>query len=82
VGRTGKRSHVSQYRVIDKAPQASTLSKALAIQAHTLEVFEGIGIVDQFAQKRSRPTAETLPADGKRILHFSFDSIPAVTNTH
>lgn len=35
-------------RIIDKAPQASQLSKALAIHARTLEIFENIGIADQF----------------------------------
>ncbi|MBI5272649.1 MAG: FAD-dependent monooxygenase [Chlamydiia bacterium] len=38
-------------RLIDLAPHPSTESKALAIQARTLEIFQDFGIVDSFLHK-------------------------------
>lgn len=38
-------------RIIDQAAQPSIYSKALGLQARTLEIFEQMGIVDQFLQQ-------------------------------
>lgn len=40
--------HEVDFRIIDKAPHASTTSKALAIHARTLEVLQDMGMVETF----------------------------------
>ncbi len=62
-------------RVIDKLPQPSKLSKALALHARTLEIFESIGIVDRFVTAGVKAPGGSLYADGKRITHFLFDGL-------
>ncbi|MGO9453640.1 MAG: FAD-dependent monooxygenase [Candidatus Binataceae bacterium] len=67
-------------RIIDKSPHAADLSKALAIHARTLEVFENVGIVDRFVSAGVKAHGGSVYADGKRILHFSFDNLASRYN--
>jgi 2-polyprenyl-6-methoxyphenol hydroxylase-like FAD-dependent oxidoreductase len=59
-------------RVIDKAARASELSKALAIHARTLEIFENLGIADRFVAAGVKAHGGSVYAGGKRIVHFEF----------
>lgn len=62
-------------RVIDKAPQASDKSKAVVIQARTLELFESMGIVDDFLANGLRVHANNFYAGDKKLIHLSFDEM-------
>lgn len=72
--------HGIRCRIIDKQPQASQLSRALVIHARTLEVFENIGIADQFVSAGLKAHRGSLYAGGKRIVHFSFDGLESRYN--
>jgi 2-polyprenyl-6-methoxyphenol hydroxylase-like FAD-dependent oxidoreductase len=62
-------------RLIDKAPHASLVSKALAVQSRTLECFARIGL-DERAVAAGHPVhGLNAFSDGKRIVHVSLDSI-------
>jgi 2-polyprenyl-6-methoxyphenol hydroxylase-like FAD-dependent oxidoreductase len=67
-------------RIIDKAPRPSQLSKALAIHARTLEVFESIGIVDSFVAAGVKAHGGSIYANRKRIVHFLFDRLESRYN--
>ncbi len=63
-------------RVIDKAPEPTKTSKALAVQARTLEYFDRIGIADA-AVAAGRPLhGVNVFSERKRIVHMSFDALP------
>jgi 2-polyprenyl-6-methoxyphenol hydroxylase-like FAD-dependent oxidoreductase len=67
-------------RIVDKAPEISPLSRALAIHARTLEIFENIGIADQFVSAGVKAHGASIYAGGKRIVHLSFDAIESRYN--
>jgi 2-polyprenyl-6-methoxyphenol hydroxylase-like FAD-dependent oxidoreductase len=35
------------FRIVDKAPEPSPLSKAIGVQARTLEIFDDMGIAEE-----------------------------------
>ena len=72
--------HGIRCRIIDKTPEISPLSKALAIHARTLEIFENIGIADQFVAVGVKAHGASFYASGKRIAHLSFDHIESRYN--
>ena len=64
-------------RVIDKAPEPTKTSKALAVQARTLEYFDRIGVADA-AVAAGRPLhGVNVFSERKRIVHMNFDAIPS-----
>src|ERR1700719_4287551 len=64
-------------RVIEKAATPSTLSKALGVQARTLEYFERLGIADRFLAAGRKLHGLSVSSEGKRIVHVSLDPIPS-----
>ncbi|HTR62471.1 MAG TPA: FAD-dependent monooxygenase [Candidatus Binataceae bacterium] len=62
-------------RIIEKAPEISPLSKALAIHARTLEIFENIGIADGFVTRGVKAHGGSIYSGGKRIVHFLFNNL-------
>ena len=72
--------HGIRCRVIDKAPQATQLSKALVIHARTLEIFENIGIADRFVSSGVKAHGGSVYSAGKRIVHFLFDGLDSRYN--
>ena len=67
-------------RVIDKAPAPSKTSKALAVQARTLEYFDRIGIADAAVASGRKVHGLNVFSDRKRIVHFGADAIPSRYN--
>jgi 2-polyprenyl-6-methoxyphenol hydroxylase-like FAD-dependent oxidoreductase len=67
-------------RIIDKAAEPMPLSKALTIHARTLEIFEKIGIVDEFVTRGVRAHGASIYAGGKRIVHFLFNNLDSRYN--
>jgi 2-polyprenyl-6-methoxyphenol hydroxylase-like FAD-dependent oxidoreductase len=62
-------------RIIDKNSGPSEHSKALAIHARTLEIFENMGIVAQIVNAGHQLSAVNINARGKPLLHLSFSEL-------
>ncbi len=63
------------YRIVDKSVAPSTHSKALAIHARTLEIFENMGFVDDILAVGQKLNIFNIYAHKKRILHVTFDEL-------
>jgi 3-(3-hydroxy-phenyl)propionate hydroxylase len=67
-----------QVRIIDSAADRAQESRAIGIQARTLEVFEISGIVDEFLDRGHRLHGVTIyGAAGPEIGHLDFAYIPS-----
>jgi len=62
-------------RIIDKAPAASDKSKAFAIHARTLELFDNIGIVDNFLKLGSICTELNMYDRVEKLINIVLDNI-------
>jgi 2-polyprenyl-6-methoxyphenol hydroxylase-like FAD-dependent oxidoreductase len=58
-----------RVRIIDKTTQSGTTSRAVAIQARTLELYRQIGIADAVVERSQRVLALNLWTAGKRAAH-------------
>jgi 2-polyprenyl-6-methoxyphenol hydroxylase-like FAD-dependent oxidoreductase len=66
--------HGVPCRIVDASPGPTEQSRALAIHARTLEVFEDLGIVDEvLAKARKAHGVAAFSSDGSRIMHITFD---------
>jgi 2-polyprenyl-6-methoxyphenol hydroxylase-like FAD-dependent oxidoreductase len=63
------------YRIVDKSAGPADQSRALAIQARTLEIFENLGVVDQIVNAGHKLSAMNVNARGKQILHLSLSQL-------
>lgn len=70
--------HGVSFRIVDKSAVASTMSKALAVHARSLEVFEDMGIVDKFLTYGLKLKAINVYADSKQIAHMTLDELDSV----
>jgi 2-polyprenyl-6-methoxyphenol hydroxylase-like FAD-dependent oxidoreductase len=68
-------SHGIQCRIIDKAREPSDQSKALAVHARTLEIFDALGIAEETIAAGHLVHGMSAYSDGRRIAHLSFDEI-------
>jgi 2-polyprenyl-6-methoxyphenol hydroxylase-like FAD-dependent oxidoreductase len=57
-------------RIIDKNPQASTTSRALAVQARTLEYYRQFGLADAVLARGRQVTAGHLWVAGREVAHL------------
>ena len=62
-------------RIIDKAEQPAPYSRAIGIQARTLELLEQHRVVEPFLASGHRANAATLHADGRVIARLDFDPL-------
>jgi 3-(3-hydroxy-phenyl)propionate hydroxylase len=70
--------HGLRFRIIDSAPARVNESRAIGIQACTLEVFEMAGIIDEFLELGQRVHGVNIyGARGGKIGHLHFDAIPS-----
>ena len=67
--------HGTVPRIIDKARNGSERSKALAVHARTLEVFDDMGIVDVALARGRRLHGASAFSAGSRIAHVSMDEL-------
>ena len=54
-------------RIVDKAAEPSTTSRALGVQARTVELLRPRGVADELLRIGNRASATTLYADGQRL---------------
>ncbi|HUB29265.1 MAG TPA: FAD-dependent oxidoreductase, partial [Terracidiphilus sp.] len=66
-----------RIRVIDKAPEAGTTSRALAVQARTLEFYSQLGIADGVVEQGRWAKAANLWTRGRRTAHIDFGVLGA-----
>ncbi len=67
--------HGVQCRVIDKALAPSDRSKAIVVQARTLEVLSLMQLADEFVTAGHPVHAANIYSNGKRIVHLRFDDL-------
>src|SRR5260221_1751222 len=56
-----------RVRVIDKTAEAGTTSRAVAVQARTLEVYGQIGLADEVIERGRRAAAADLWVAGQQV---------------
>ena len=61
-----------QCRLIDKAPHRAMESRAIAIHARTVEMFELMGFADAFLGAGQRITGVNVYGESGRIAHAAF----------
>jgi 2-polyprenyl-6-methoxyphenol hydroxylase-like FAD-dependent oxidoreductase len=66
-----------RVRIIDKAPEPGTTSRAIAVQARTLELYREIGIADEVIERGLKMRAANLWTAGKRAARVVFGDIGA-----
>jgi len=62
-------------RLIDKAPEPSPWSRAIGIQARTLELFEQHRLVEAFLELGHRARVANLYSNGQRLARLDFDPL-------
>ncbi|MGN6651982.1 FAD-dependent oxidoreductase [Trinickia sp.] len=68
------RAHIS-VRLIDRAPLPAAHSRAVGIQARTLELFEQHRIIEPFLELGHRLRAANLYSNGTRLARLDFDPL-------
>jgi len=58
-----------RVRIIEKADAATTTSRALAVQARTLELYAQMGLADTVVSRGRRMTAANLWVAGRQVAH-------------
>ncbi len=59
-------------RIVDKTAEASTTSRALAVQARTLELYQQIGLSDAVVGRGRKMTTINLWKTGRHVAHVVF----------
>lgn len=72
--------HKINYEIIDKNLKRSNYSRALAMHARTLELFDQIGVSQDFIQAGNPIHEGHLFADGKPLLDLDLSKIPSKFN--
>jgi 2-polyprenyl-6-methoxyphenol hydroxylase-like FAD-dependent oxidoreductase len=62
-------------RIIDKTASPGTTSRALAVQARTLELYRQLDIADAVVARGHRTPAVNLWVKGERAAHVSFETV-------
>ncbi len=66
-----------RVRLIDKLAEAGTTSRALAVQARTLEFYRQVGIADELVEEGVRVAAINLWARGERAARVPLENLGA-----
>ncbi len=66
-----------RVRIIDKTAEPGTTSRALAVQARTLELYSQIGLADAVVERGHRVVAANLWVAGQRVARLFFGEMGA-----
>src|SRR4029079_19472730 len=66
-----------RVRIIDKTSGPGTTSRALAVQARTLELYRQVGLADAVVSRGRKMTTINLWTDGKQAAHVVFGDMGA-----
>ena len=61
-----------RVRIVDQTSEPGTTSRALAVQARTLELYDQIGLADAVIERGRKATAANLWVSGKKKGRFVF----------
>src|SRR5882672_10062278 len=61
-----------RVRIVDKTVEAGTTSRALAVQARTLELYQQIGLSDAVVNRGRQMTTINLWRTGQHVAHVVF----------
>jgi 2-polyprenyl-6-methoxyphenol hydroxylase-like FAD-dependent oxidoreductase len=64
-----------RVRIIDKTAEPGTTSRALAVQARTLELYNQVGLADAVVERGRKAVAVNLWVAGKQAAHAAFGDI-------
>ena len=64
-----------RFRAVDIAREPTDLSKAIGIQARTLEILGNMGLAAQFTAAGNPATGVHMYAEGRQIVHLTFDGL-------
>src|SRR6476661_7079958 len=64
-----------QCRVVDKGSGPTQLSKAIGMQARTLEILDNLGVVDEILAAGHVVHGLSGHVNAKRIFHFTYDEL-------
>jgi 2-polyprenyl-6-methoxyphenol hydroxylase-like FAD-dependent oxidoreductase len=64
-----------RVRIVDKTAEPGTTSRALAVQARTLELYDQIGLADQVIERGVKGVAANLWVAGKKRGHVVFGDL-------
>ena len=67
-------------RIVDKAPEMSTTSRALGVQARTIELLRPRGVGDEMLRLGNRARRTALHADGRRLAGIEFGRMASEFN--
>jgi 2-polyprenyl-6-methoxyphenol hydroxylase-like FAD-dependent oxidoreductase len=68
--------HGLECRVIDRDEHGATESRALAIQARTVEVFDDLGVADEALARGLKAAGVNMwSGSGERLAHITFDAM-------
>lgn len=63
------------FKIIDKAPEPTRVSKAIVVHARNLELFENLGLVDAFLENGLAVRGMNVFSGDKRIVHLNMDEL-------
>jgi 2-polyprenyl-6-methoxyphenol hydroxylase-like FAD-dependent oxidoreductase len=66
-----------RVRIVDKTAEAGTTSRALAVQARTLELYRQLGLADAVVARGRKASAVNLWVAGKHVAHAVFGDLGA-----
>src|SRR5580765_91140 len=66
-----------RVRIIDKTAEPGTTSRALAVQARTLEFYSQVGLADEVVERGRRTVAANLWVAGKQVARAVFGDMGA-----
>lgn len=69
--------HGCPFRLIDQEPSPPPESRALAVHARTLEIFEDLGIVEPLIARGKKLHRASFHAGGEELGHVSFVDVPS-----
>src|ERR1700733_8651408 len=64
-----------QVRIVDKTSEPGTTSRALAVQARTLEFYGQLGFADKVVEQGRWATEANMWVGGRRAVRISFDGM-------
>jgi 2-polyprenyl-6-methoxyphenol hydroxylase-like FAD-dependent oxidoreductase len=67
----------ARVRIVDKAAEAGTTSRAVAVQARTLEFYQQMGMAEAVAAAGRKTIAANMWVTGKRVAHVVFGELGA-----
>jgi 2-polyprenyl-6-methoxyphenol hydroxylase-like FAD-dependent oxidoreductase len=71
-----------RFRIVDKIGKPGTTSRALAVHARTLELYQQLGLVDAVLERGLAVRAVNLWIKGRRVAHVDFGEIGRGTSRY